>query len=76
VLVAVSKGTLTVYEPHGGGCQQSTVTAGQAFIEDGAHIHLARNEGSGPVELNAVFLARVGTTAFLNPVAEPKGCNV
>jgi quercetin dioxygenase-like cupin family protein len=76
VLVAVSKGTLTVYERRAGRCEQSTVTAGQAFIEDGAHIHLARNEGADPVELNAVFLARVGTKAFLDPVPEPKGCNV
>jgi len=76
VLVAVSKGTLTVYEPHGGRCEQSAVTAGQAFVEDGGQIHLARNEGSDPVELNAIFLARVGTKTFLTPVAQPKGCNV
>ena len=51
MLVAVGKGTLTVYDATKHGCQRSTVTAGDAFIEDGHHVHLARNEG--PVELNA-----------------------
>jgi quercetin dioxygenase-like cupin family protein len=74
VLVAVSKGTLTVYDTTRHGCQRSTVTAGQAFVEDGHHVHLARNEGSGPVELNATFLARPGTTEFLK--TEPPGCKV
>ncbi len=76
VLVAVSAGTLTVYEPKHGGCEHSTVGAGQAFVEDGSDIHLARNESSTPVQLNAIFLARTGTTEFLTPVAEPKSCNV
>jgi quercetin dioxygenase-like cupin family protein len=76
VLVAVSKGTLAMYEAHGHGCPRSTVTAGQAFIEDGGHVHLARNEGSGPVELNAAFLAHTGTTEFLTPEREPRGCDV
>lgn len=76
VLVAVSKGTLTFYEPERARCSRSTVTAGQAFIEDGADVHLARNEGSEPVELNAIFLARTGTTEFLTPVPEPRGCHV
>jgi quercetin dioxygenase-like cupin family protein len=76
VLVAVSKGTLAVYEPHGSHCPRSTVTAGQAFVEDGDHVHLARNEGSDPIELSAIFLARTGTKEFLTPVARPQGCHV
>jgi quercetin dioxygenase-like cupin family protein len=77
VLVSVSKGTLAVYDSHHGShCVRSTVTAGQAFVEPGAHVHLARNEGSTPVELNAVFLARTGTTEFLTAEQEPKGCNI
>lgn len=76
VLVAVSKGTLAFYEPDGARCSRSTVTAGQAFIEDGGDVHLARNEGSDPVELNAIFLARTGTSEFLTAVPEPRGCHV
>jgi quercetin dioxygenase-like cupin family protein len=76
VLVAVSKGTLAVYQEQGSHCPRSTVTAGQAFVEDGGDIHLTRNEGSDPVELNAIFLARTGTKEFLAPMAQPKGCHV
>jgi quercetin dioxygenase-like cupin family protein len=76
VLVAVGKGTLAVYEAHGAHCMRSTVSAGQAFIEDGGHVHLARNETSTPVELNAIFLARTGTTEFLNEAPQPQACHV
>ena len=76
VLVTVGKGTLTVYDATKHGCRRSTVTVGDAFIEDGHHIHLARNEGSTPVELNATFLARPGTTQFLKTEPQPRGCNV
>jgi quercetin dioxygenase-like cupin family protein len=76
VLVTVSKGTLAVYDADGSRCRRSTVGAGQSFVEPGGHIHLARNEGDGSVELNAIFLARTGTTAFLTPEPQPKGCNV
>ena len=48
VLVAVGKGTLTVFDATKHGCRRSTVTAGDAFVEDGHHVHLARNEGSVP----------------------------
>jgi quercetin dioxygenase-like cupin family protein len=76
VLVAVSQGTLALYQPHGSRCPRSTVPAGQAFIEDGGDVHLARNEGSTPVELNAIFLARTGTTEFLTAVPEPSACHI
>ena len=76
MLVTVGKGTLTVYDATKHGCRRSTVTAGDAFIEDGHHVHLARNEGSTPVELNATFLARPGTTQFLKTEPQPPGCNV
>lgn len=75
VLVAVSKGTLDVYESDGKrGCAHATVGAGDAFVEDGGHVHLASNKGSTPVELNATFLAKHGTTAFLETVPKPAGC--
>jgi len=76
VLVVMSKGTLAVYQAHGSQCPRSTVTAGQAFVEDGGDVHLARNEGSSPVELNAIFLARTGTTEFLTVKPQPKSCHV
>ena len=39
-------------------------------------VHLARNETTSPVELNATFLAHPGTTNFLTTVPEPRGCHI
>ena len=71
-----ASGDDAVYQTDGSRCQRSTVTAGQAFVEGGGDVHLARNEGCDPVELNAIFLARTGTKEFLTPVTQPKGCQV
>lgn len=76
VLVTVNKGTLTLYRAHGKDCVKSTYNPGDAFVEPGADVHLGRNEGSEPVELNAIFLAPTGTSEFVKPQNEPKACNV
>jgi quercetin dioxygenase-like cupin family protein len=76
VLVTVNKGTLTLYRAHGKDCVKSTFGPGDAFVEQGGDVHLGRNEGSDPVELNATFLAPTGTTQFVKPQQEPKACNV
>jgi quercetin dioxygenase-like cupin family protein len=76
VLVAIASGTLSLYEAHHHGCAKRRVGPGQAFIEDGGHVHLARNEGSEPVKVYATFLARTGTTDFLKPARDPGTCHV
>jgi quercetin dioxygenase-like cupin family protein len=76
VLVSVNKGTLTLYRAHGSDCVKSTFGPGDAFVEQGGDVHLGRNEGSDPVELNATFLAPTGTSQFVQPQQEPKACNV
>lgn len=76
VLVTVNKGTLTVYRAHGSDCVKSSFGPGDAFVEQGGDVHLGRNEGTDPVELNATFLAPTGTSEFVQPQQEPKACNV
>ena len=76
VLVTVNKGSLTVYRAHGSECTKSAFGPGDAFVEPGADVHLGRNEGAEPVELNAIFLAPTGTTEFVKPQQQPKACNV
>jgi quercetin dioxygenase-like cupin family protein len=78
VFVAVASGTLSLYEPshHNRSCDKTNVAPGQAFIEGGGHVHLARNEGSEPVQLYATFLAAPGTTEFLTTVPDPGACSV
>jgi quercetin dioxygenase-like cupin family protein len=74
VLVAVASGTLSLFEAHHGACMKSSVGPGQAFVEDGHHVHLARNDGTEPVQIYATFLAPTGTTEFLTPAADPGTC--
>ena len=76
VLVAVSAGTLALYQADRPGCPRSTLSAGQVFVEAGGDVHLARNEGAEPTQLNAIFLAGMGTTGFLTTVPRPKRCHV
>jgi quercetin dioxygenase-like cupin family protein len=76
VLVTVAKGTLAEFHADGRSCPRTTVTAGQAFVESGGEVHLARNAGSTPVELNATFLARPGTSDFVIPERRPRACHV
>jgi len=65
-----ASGNDAVYQADGSCRPRSTVTAGRAFVEDGGDVHLARNEGSIPVELNAIFLACTGTKEFLAAVTQ------
>ena len=75
VLVSVAGGTLSLYHAeHRHHCHRDTVTAGQGFIEDGGDVHLARNEGTTPVQLYVTFLAPTGTTEFLTEAATPAAC--
>ncbi len=74
VLVSVASGTLSLYHAEHRRCDRETVTAGQGFIEDGGDVHLARNEGTTPVQLYVTFLAQPGTTEFLTEVAAPAAC--
>ena len=72
--MSVASGTLSLYHAERRHCHRETVTAGEGFIEDGGDVHLARNEGTTPVQLYVTFLARPGTTEFLTEVAAPKAC--
>jgi quercetin dioxygenase-like cupin family protein len=76
VLVAVASGTLSLYQPHRHGCSKRKVGPGQAFVENGGDVHLARNEGAKPVRLYATFLARTGTSKFLTRAPNPGTCHV
>src|SRR5262249_49724116 len=46
VAVAISSGTLTLYDGKDPGCTASRYSAGQGFVEPANHIHIARNEGT------------------------------
>ena len=74
VFVGVESGTLALYMAHQGHCRRTSVGPGQAFVEDGGAVHLARNEGSTPIQIYATFLARRGTQSFLTEELVPRAC--
>jgi quercetin dioxygenase-like cupin family protein len=66
VVVAVTAGTLTLYDSSGPSCTAHRYHAGQGFIEPAHHIHLARNEGKTRVILYATYIG-VSPKARANP---------
>ncbi|MHB8660054.1 MAG: cupin domain-containing protein [Solirubrobacteraceae bacterium] len=56
VVVAVTAGTLTLYDSSGPNCTPRRYRAGQGFIEPANHIHMARNEGKTRVTLEATYI--------------------
>ena len=66
VAVAVTAGTLTLYDSRDPNCRPSRYSAGQGFIEPANHVHIVRNEGTKPVYLYAVYLG-VPATWRKNP---------
>lgn len=61
VAVAITAGTLTLYDAADPSCTASRYSAGQGFVEPADRVHVARNEGTKPVALYAVYLGVPGT---------------
>jgi quercetin dioxygenase-like cupin family protein len=75
VAVVVTGGTLTVFDPSVNGCAAFKVSKGQSFVEPANHLHLARNDGTKPATLYALYLGvPKGAQANL-PGTQPAGCN-
>ncbi len=60
VWAVVNSGMLTFYEVDGGTCQSHLYPAGSAIFDPGDRTHMARNEGSTPVEIYATFMLPAG----------------
>jgi quercetin dioxygenase-like cupin family protein len=75
VAVVVTGGTLTVFDPAVGDCAPFKVSKGQSFVEPANHVHLARNDGTKPVTLYAMYLGLSKPGAANAPAAEPEGCS-
>jgi quercetin dioxygenase-like cupin family protein len=56
VAVAITSGTLTLYDSGDPSCSPKRFSRGQGFVEEPNHVHLARNEGTTPVTLYATYL--------------------
>jgi quercetin dioxygenase-like cupin family protein len=64
VAVAVNAGTLTLYDSADPSCTPQRYSAGQGFIEQPHHVHLARNEGNQRV---VVLVTYLGLKHGVNP---------
>ena len=56
VWVVVNSGTLTLYGADDPTCSGTPHPAGSAFLDAGNHTHNARNEGTAPVVVVAIFM--------------------
>ena len=71
-MVTVKTGQVTIYFKH---CQAKTYTAGQAFVDTGTALHIARNNGSTTAETIATFILPMGAPLLVSEPA-PKHCAV
>jgi quercetin dioxygenase-like cupin family protein len=73
-VVVVKSGTLTLYDSADSTCTAQRFAAGQGFVEQPNHVHLARNEGRKPV---VVYVTYLGLEHGVNPdvpAARPGNC--
>lgn len=73
VFIFVTRGTLTYYEYDDPTCTPHVVTAGQAFVDDGAG-HVVRNETDLPAQDISVITAPVGGPLRRNLPAPNPNC--
>jgi len=74
VAVVVTRGTLTVFDPSVNACAPFKVGKGSSFVEPANHVHLARNDGTKPVTVYALYLGVPKPSGTYIPKAEPAGC--
>jgi quercetin dioxygenase-like cupin family protein len=75
VAVVVTGGTLTVFDPSVNACAPFKVGKGQSFVEPANHVHLARNDGTRPATVYALYLGVPKPSDANIQKARPAGCN-
>jgi quercetin dioxygenase-like cupin family protein len=76
VAVAVVQGTLTLYDPDSPSCGPQRIHAGEGFVEQPNHVHLARNEGRHAVRVVVTYLGAPHGESPDVPADRPAGCTV
>ena len=75
VAVVVTAGTLTVFDPQVNACAPFKVSKGMSFVEPANHIHLARNDGTKPATVYALYLGVPKSSNVYLPKTQPAGCD-
>jgi quercetin dioxygenase-like cupin family protein len=74
-LVVIKSGTLTLYDGDDPNCTPHAFNAGSAFVDrGGGHAHIARNEGTTPVEVSVTYLLPVGAGPRTDVTPAPGNC--
>ena len=80
VVVLIAAGELSFYDGDDLTCTARTYSTGQAFVDSGqGHVHIARNEGSIPLELYVTYFdvtpGAAAPGAFRIDVPNPGNCS-
>lgn len=59
-IIAIKSGALTLYDGDDADCQPMVYSAGQVFVEQGGHVHIARNEGAIGAEWYTTYVVPAG----------------
>lgn len=73
VFIQVVSGTMTFYESEDPTCTGIVRTAGQGYLDVGAHAHIARNETAEPAENIVTYFAPPGAKLRID-VPDPGHC--
>ena len=72
VFISVREGTMTFYEED---CTATVRTAGEGFLDTGAHAHLARNESGAPATNVVTYFAPPHTPSTGLRIDQPQPLN-
>ena len=73
VFISVKEGTMTFYDDN---CNATVLMAGQGFLDEGAHPHLARNESGAPATNVVTYFAPPTATSLRIDAPQPLTCSL
>lgn len=73
-MAVVRSGTLTLHDSADQSCTPRRYKAGQGFVEQANHVHLARNEGRRPVVVLVTYLGLPHGVKPDVPATSPGNC--
>jgi len=74
VVAVVTCGALSLYDSADRTCTPRRISAGQGFVENKNHIHLARNEGTKPAVVLVTYLGLKHGVSPDVPAVSPGNC--
>ncbi|HVE64617.1 MAG TPA: cupin domain-containing protein [Mycobacteriales bacterium] len=74
-IVVIKSGTFTTYDASDKTCSRHVYDAGEVYVDDGhGHVHIARNEGSVPLEVQVTYIDVPVGAAFRTDAPRPGNC--